>query len=193
MEAKLEMDIKPQITDKITPGMFYPIKYGDTLFGITSDAYGVSPGKERLEWARVINNSAYNDRFRGKATDFFPTGQLSFNPKFVGDPNVQAAAQGPCPAGHSYATLWIPTELGHEPTITDDDEDEKLAGEYEPGWTGDEIEDVETPDIEPLDPPLVPPPFPVEADDDDRLLHRVARVQLNTIDVRVKAFPWFSA
>jgi len=191
MEAKLEMDIKPQIADKITPGMFYAIKYGDTLFGITSDAYGVSPGPERLEWARVINNSSYNDRFRGNATNFFPTGQLSFNPKFVGDPNVQAAAGAPCPSGHSYATLWIPTEPGHEPVL--EEEQDELEGEYEPGWTGDEVEDVESPDIEPIEPPLVPPPFPLEADDDDRALHRIARVQLNTIDVRVRGFPWFSA
>jgi LysM repeat protein len=46
---------------KLTPqtGHFYQIKLGDTLFGITSRAYGVKPGTERLKLARLINNDLY--------------------------------------------------------------------------------------------------------------------------------------
>ncbi len=117
------MNIIDHITPEPMPGHFYTIRYGDTLFGITSRAYGVSPGQERLAWARVINRARYNDRFRGQPKDMFPEGLVSFYPKFIADPAVQAEAEGYAPSGHSFATLWIPRHEGDEPAfhITDDD------------------------------------------------------------------------
>jgi hypothetical protein len=113
------MDITPHIAAEPMPGRFYTIRYGDTLFEVTSRAFGVPAGAHRLEFARMINASRYNDRFRGAPTDLFPDGLVSFLPRFVSDPNAQAAAQGSSPRGHGFATLWIPRAPGDEPAFDD--------------------------------------------------------------------------
>jgi len=95
------------------------IKSGDTLLAVAGRAFGLDSGKARLDAARVINDAAYNDRFRGPANKFFPTGQVSFLPRFIEDPLEQAAEDGPAPAGHDFAVLWIPGEGGQEPDLED--------------------------------------------------------------------------
>lgn len=133
------MNIASNVTDSPTPGKLYTIEYGDTLYGITSRAYGVSPGQERLDWARVINRAVYNDRFRGEPKNFFPEGLISFYPRFTSSLDDQADASGFAPQGNSFATIWIPRRLGDEPVnpITDDSfvvaappEDDELPEPY---------------------------------------------------------------
>src|SRR5262245_52993810 len=118
----MAIDILSQISPSPTPGRFYTIVYGDTLLGVAGAAFGLGPGAERYDRARLINGAAYNGRFTGKPSNLFPEGQLSFLPKFVGDPNQQASAAGACPSGHSFATLWIPAEAGDEPDLDDGDD-----------------------------------------------------------------------
>ncbi len=115
----MAVEITNRIAGTPTRGKFYTIVSGDTLLGVAGKAFGAKSGtSERLEAARVINGSSYNDRFRGGASNLFPEGQLSFNPRFVKDPNAQAAATGgACPKGHSFATLWIPRHTGDEPNL----------------------------------------------------------------------------
>lgn len=114
------MNIESKITAEPTPGAFYSIRYGDTLFGVTSKAFGVAAGPERMELAGMINSAAYNDRFRGAATNLFRNGLISFNPKFAGDLQIQAAADLVAPGGHAYATIWIPRYPADEPQDDDD-------------------------------------------------------------------------
>lgn len=107
-------DISDRIQPTPTLGYFYTIQEGDTLLGVAGRASGASPGAERLEAARIINDAGYNDRFRGAPSKLFPKGQVSFSPRFTAEPNAQAAVDGPAPAGHKFATLWLAAYPGHE-------------------------------------------------------------------------------
>ena len=73
----------PTPTPGPTPGRFYQIKGGDTLFEVAKKAYAVGT----LEAAVRINNSRFNRRF-WKATPsserkMFPDGRISFSPRFT--------------------------------------------------------------------------------------------------------------
>jgi nucleoid-associated protein YgaU len=52
----LGLVLVPATASQSTPGKFYQIESGDTLFGLAKKAYGASS----MERARLINNSAYN-------------------------------------------------------------------------------------------------------------------------------------
>jgi V8-like Glu-specific endopeptidase len=97
-------------TPEPTPGRFYRIRSGDTLYGVAGRAFGLGPGSARYTAARRINDSVYNLRFRSAqlADNQFPAGRISFNPRFACDAAAQAAARGPAPRGHCFATIWIP-------------------------------------------------------------------------------------
>lgn len=101
-----------EVADTPTPGQWYRIKKGDTLFGVTSKAYGVGPGQERLKLARQINRAKANDDVRtGKVDKMFPEGRISFLPKFACE--TELAMRGD--PGKCYAIAWIPEGPGDEP------------------------------------------------------------------------------
>jgi hypothetical protein len=182
------MSAPPEVAVGPTPGKFYRIRYGDTLLGVAGQAFGVAAGEARLERARWINRSRYNDRFRGEPTSLFPEGLVSFNPRFAEDALIQASADGRCPSGHAYAILWIPEHEGQEPDFSDEfgpapDEGEMgLSGlEDEPEPPG-QIDDTEEPEHLPL------------ADEEHAtLVAPICRNLWNTIDSRPNGFGWFSA
>lgn len=60
-------DIDDRVRRQPTLGYFYTVRPGDTLLGIAGRASGVGSGQARLAAAQVINDAAYNDRFRGAA------------------------------------------------------------------------------------------------------------------------------
>jgi len=140
-------DIRDRIAASPSLSRFYAIESGDTLLAVAGRAFGLDSGKARLDAARVINDAAYNDRFRGPANKFFPAGQVSFLPRFIEDPLEQAADDGPAPAGHDFAVLWIPDEGGQEPDLEDP----------EPAPTPEEDEEK----AEPKPTPPTPRPGPI--------------------------------
>lgn len=104
-------------TSKPTPGRYYQIKPGDTLLAVAGRAYGVGPGKQRLQFARLINNASYNRRFWRiveKERHLFPPQgrRVSFNPRFTCDLDKQITAKGAVPKGRCYALIWIPPRDG---------------------------------------------------------------------------------
>jgi hypothetical protein len=181
------VNIADNIAPEPTPGSFYRIVYGDTLLGVAGRAFGVPSGSTRLERARLINRSVYNDRFRGGSTDLFPEGQVSFNPRYVKDPDAQFAAGGPCPSGHGYAILWIPTEAGDEP---EPEENIELASDHgRQGLSGDEDQVAADEPDEPMEPTVLP----LADEDECTLVAHVCRNRWNTIDHRPGGHGWFSA
>jgi hypothetical protein len=115
LRSEVGLVLVPAPASKPTPGKFYQIKSGDTLFGISKKAYN----NGSMEAARRINESQYNRRFwRAAPTSerkMFPDGRISFNPRFVGDPREQMESVGAAASGASFAMIWIPTETGDEP------------------------------------------------------------------------------
>lgn len=99
------------------PGSWYRVRKGDSLLSITSKAYGVPTGPDRLKRAKWINNAAANRRggkFDRNAKDnLFKDGKVSMSPKFSAQ-NQDAADGLP---GKSYAVLWIPETQGDEPSL----------------------------------------------------------------------------
>lgn len=90
-------------------GVWYQIQKGDTLLTVAGKLYGVPSGAQRLERARWINSAAANAfAFDPKLKDsLFPSGKISFAPKFG-------------PRKNELARIWIPAEQGHEPSKTGD-------------------------------------------------------------------------
>jgi V8-like Glu-specific endopeptidase len=100
-----------------TPGSFYSIKSGDTLYNVAGRAYSL-PSGQRLQAARLINDHPYNLRFRdSKLIDNgqFPQGRVSYSPKFSCDLGAQRAASIKSSSGKCYATIWIPHRPGGRP------------------------------------------------------------------------------
>jgi hypothetical protein len=96
-------------------GRFYQIKKGDNLLKVTSAAYSVPPGQERLKLARLINDHPWNQRYRHpKPVELFPEGIISFYPKFECSAARQISAKGKPPPGKCYAVIFIP-ERGGKP------------------------------------------------------------------------------
>jgi len=115
LRSETGLVLVPTPTAKPTPGKFYQIKSGDSLFGISKKAYNSGS----MEAARRINDSQYNRRFRKSAPEserkMFPDGRISFNPRFVGDLRAQMESEATASAGSSFAMIWIPGEDGGEP------------------------------------------------------------------------------
>ena len=115
LRADTGLVLVPAPADRPTPGRFYKIKLGDTLFGVAKKAYNTGS----MEAARRINDSRYNLRFRkavsGSERKMFPNGRISFNPRFNRDLRVQMESGVTAPPGSSFAMIWIPTEDGGEP------------------------------------------------------------------------------
>jgi len=114
-------------SDSPRPDAVYRIRKGDTLFGITSAAFGVSAGKERLRLARVINEDPANrplwtDDISDNERSLFGGARISFRPRFTCEPEGPG---GPCAPGNCFATIRIPSD----PKTTPDPapaQDEKL-------------------------------------------------------------------
>ncbi len=115
---ELELELEPELAEACvrapvasvpTPGKFYTLKRGVDAKGLFHLA-GRPSGRTRLKLAQRINNHPYNHRFwRARlASRSFPKGRVSFSPRFTGDIDRQARARGAAPAGHAFATLWIP-------------------------------------------------------------------------------------
>ncbi len=111
--------LAPRPDPRPTPGRFYQIKLGDTLFEVAGQAYGVKAGAQRLELAKQINNANYNRRFWRAAPEgekkWFPQGRVSFSPRFDCDLRNQVEAAGAAPSGPCFAMIWIPDRAGGEP------------------------------------------------------------------------------
>lgn len=105
----------PEPASQPTPGQFYQLKFGDTLFGISKKAYKTGS----MESARLLNESRYNRRFWRAAPaserKMFPNGRISFSPRFTGDLRAQMESTETAPSGRSFAMIWIPTTDGREP------------------------------------------------------------------------------
>ena len=98
-----------------TPGRFYQIKWGDTLFGITQRAYGrelngKSPAHQRFS----IQPPVLEGR-SGVRRKIFPDGRISVSPGCVGDVRVQMESVNTASSGKSFPMIWIPAEDGLEP------------------------------------------------------------------------------
>jgi len=115
LRSDIGLVLVPAPAAQPTPGKFYQIKSGDTLFGIVKKAYGGSS----LERARIINESQYNRRFWRAAPaserEMFPDGRISLSPRFSSDLRAQMEASDTAPTGKSFAMIWIPEEQGGEP------------------------------------------------------------------------------
>ena len=102
------------IAAKPTPGRFYTIKRGvdsKGLIDLAGRAYGVSDFGAKKRLSQRINNHRYNHRFWRKnlASDLYPQGRISFNPRFSSAIAQQRdAVSGAAPFGHAFATIYIP-------------------------------------------------------------------------------------
>ncbi|MPZ74349.1 MAG: hypothetical protein GEU74_14190 [Nitriliruptorales bacterium] len=111
-EALPEPAEDPGITAEPTPGHRYQIRRGDTLFGITSRAYSVSPGSVRLALARVINDHPANHPFHSEDVSanerkLFGGARISLLPRFSSAPG----------GSRTFAVIYIPPERD-APTLT---------------------------------------------------------------------------
>ena len=120
-------DIDDRVRREPTLGFFYTVRPGDTLLAIAGRASGAAAGQARLAAARVINDAAYNDRFRGAANKLFPRGLVSLLPRFAATANEQAAVDERVP-GRGYAALWLAAHPGHEPELEPEPESEPAPG-----------------------------------------------------------------
>jgi|GEM_PF-3064426 len=105
----------PSIRTDPTPGFFYGLRRGDTLFDVARRAFG----EGSLSFAKIINNSRFNQRFWGTTPagerSWFPNGRISFNPRFICDVEAQRQVTGKAPGGRCFATIWIPPKADIEP------------------------------------------------------------------------------
>lgn len=109
----------PTVAEFPIPGTYYRIQAGDQLLGkpvdggVTSRAYNTQGGTPaNYQASKLINDHPYNARFREffeKEANLYPTGRISFNPKFGpfskqwADPVNGAEGQG-----KEYAVIYIP-------------------------------------------------------------------------------------
>jgi V8-like Glu-specific endopeptidase len=105
-----------RVSDSPEPGNFYQVRKGDNLLKIAGKAYGVSKGKKRLAFAQFINRSALNEKYWTKGTTsfittYFPSGIISFKPKFSSDIKELLESRTTAPPGRRYAVIWIPPVL----------------------------------------------------------------------------------
>lgn len=106
-----DLELEGEVSSTPTPGRYYQIKKGDNLLKIAGLAYRAKPGtRERLEGARRINKDPKNQKFfrAAESDNLFPSGKVSFLPRFACDLDAQIKAKGKVPRGHCYAVLWIP-------------------------------------------------------------------------------------
>ena len=120
VRARLEAkgDEPPDIADVPTPGRWYRIRYGDTLFGLSKVAYpgGVAlDGKPAANFlaARLINEASENRRFWRPVPSeaaLFPKGRITFLPIFgtFEEQRADEARGGEVGAGGGYAVIWVP-------------------------------------------------------------------------------------
>lgn len=95
-----------------TPGSLYQIRIGDSLLGVAGQAYGVGPGSERLQMAKLINDDPSNARFHtadlpNSELAMFGGPRISFSPRFA-DPAAQL--EGDDRPGHHFAVIRIPSK-----------------------------------------------------------------------------------
>lgn len=111
IESETEACATLPISHAPIPCRFYTIKHKiDTkgLIDLAERAYAVNSNKLKL--AQWINDHPYNQRFwrKDNASEGFPKGRISFNPRFSSDISQQANAIGLAPRGNAFATIFIP-------------------------------------------------------------------------------------
>lgn len=112
-----------------TPGKWYRVKRGDTLYKVTRAAYGTTGGAnvERARWMNAVKANEYG--FDPTLTDnLLKGGRLSFNPKFAA--NAEDAIRGV--PGSSYPVYYIPMAPGDEPPAITPEEQIPPATEIPP-------------------------------------------------------------
>ena len=109
------------ITTSPTPGRFYAIQASKGgLLTTTSRAYNVGSGRTRLKLAQKINNHPLNKKFWATPKSdfnkkFFPSGLISFNPRFTCREDQRRAKSG---EKKCFARIWIPPVLkSHHPQL----------------------------------------------------------------------------
>ncbi len=151
-----------EVAEAATPGAWYRIKRGNTLFGIAGAAFGVGAGRERLKFARWINDAAANEPYMDAtlADNLFRDGRISLRPRYACEP--EDAIRGD--RGNCYALIWIPPAEGIEPPAEAPPEKIALAPVVPPEIIGVSYPpEPEPPTVVPTpapEPEVVPPPEP---------------------------------
>ncbi len=97
-----------------TPGAFYAIQPGDSLFGTAArayrPAYSGASNREKLRMTKLVNRHPYNLQFwnRKLAGKMFPDGRISYGKKFRGVIELPPRPLGAAPRGNKYAVIYIP-------------------------------------------------------------------------------------
>lgn len=143
------------------PGKWYRIRKGDNLFAVTSKAYGVKAGKDRLKKARWINRAQANRVYATTNTSngMFPEGVISFLPAWADEPAATIEGQ----SGRSYALIYIPMEEGDEPPQRVIEMEPVPVMPLPPPPEAEpepEPPPIVAPEPPPEPPPIVPPPEP---------------------------------
>ena len=104
---------RPPVGARPEPGTYYRVRRGDSLLGIAGRAFGVGPGRARLNFARLINGHPANRRYhvapKGSfATTYFPDGIVSLLPKFSCDTRALTRQPAAAGKGRCFALLFIP-------------------------------------------------------------------------------------
>lgn len=106
------------IAAKPTPGKWYRIQKDDNQVNVAERAYGTK-GQDnytRQKWMVYIPaNAVYIDK--GNANKMWPTGRISFLPKWHADPAKAIKGQ----SGNAYAVIWMPEHEGDDPPDPADD------------------------------------------------------------------------
>lgn len=145
------------VADEPTPGAWYRVHKGDTLLGVTGEAFAIKPStkelrRERLAKSRWINQAAVNQVYfdTSLADSLYRDGRISFRPRFACDPAAAIAGE----RGGCYPLIYIPIMKGDEPAA--------IEPEPPPGPTPDMPEPPVEPAPEPEPEPLPVPPAVVE-------------------------------
>jgi hypothetical protein len=98
--------VSPPVSPRPRPGFVTRAEVGDTILGMTGEAYGVGPGDERLRLAQAVVSHPLNQRFvRPSKSQFnrenFPDGMIALVPEFS------------CIAEEQYASPTGGSGVGH--------------------------------------------------------------------------------
>ena len=100
--------VTPPISLRPRPGFITRAELGDTILGMTGEAYGVGAGDERLRLSQAVVSHPLNQRFvRPSQSQFnrenFPGGMIALVPEFSCDAKEQyTSPSGGQGVGHPF-------------------------------------------------------------------------------------------